>query len=99
MVGTFASVSPLQPTGHLLVVEREPAMDSQSRIRAVLDRVRPLLQADGGDIVLLGVGGDNATVRLVGKCAGCPSSYLTLHLGLEAAIRDEVPEFRELIVV
>ena len=74
-------------------------MDSQSRIRAVLERVRPLLQADGGDIVLLGVGGDNATVRLVGKCAGCPSSHLTLHLGVEAAIKDEVPEFRELIVV
>jgi Fe-S cluster biogenesis protein NfuA len=65
---------------------------------SILERVRPLLQADGGDIVLLEVVGTKARVRLAGKCAGCPSAALTLHLGVEMAIKDEIPEFSELIV-
>jgi Fe-S cluster biogenesis protein NfuA len=73
-------------------------MDLRSRIAGVIDRVRPLLQADGGDIELVAVNGTKATVRLSGKCAGCPSSPLTLHLGLETAIKEEIPEFEELIV-
>jgi Fe-S cluster biogenesis protein NfuA len=68
------------------------------RVQAVLDRVRPFLQADGGDIVLMNVSGNKATVRLTGKCAGCPSAHLTLHVGVEMAIREEVPGFEELIV-
>jgi Fe-S cluster biogenesis protein NfuA len=73
-------------------------MASQACVQAVLDRVRPFLQADGGDIVLLNVSGNKATVRLTGKCAGCPSAHLTLHVGVEMAIKEEVPEFEELIV-
>lgn len=71
----------------------------QERIEVVLARVRPLLQADGGDIHLVAVTGTRAQVRLVGKCAGCPSAALTLHLGVECAIKEEVPEFSELVVV
>jgi Fe-S cluster biogenesis protein NfuA len=70
----------------------------QQRIEGILERLRPLLQADGGDIVLLEVDGCRAKVRLVGKCAGCPSSALTLHVGVEMAIKEEIPEFVELIV-
>jgi Fe-S cluster biogenesis protein NfuA len=73
-------------------------MDSAARIAAILSRLRPLLQADGGDIELIAVVGNNATVRLTGKCAGCPSAHVTLHLGVESAIRDELPEFGELII-
>jgi Fe-S cluster biogenesis protein NfuA len=68
------------------------------RITAVLDRMRPLLQADGGDICLVDVVGTTARVRLAGKCAGCPSATLTLHLGVEVALREEVPEISALIV-
>ena len=70
----------------------------QQRVEAVLARVRPLLQADGGDICLVDVIGTRARVRLSGKCAGCPSAALTLHLGVEMAIKEEVPELSELIV-
>jgi Fe-S cluster biogenesis protein NfuA len=73
-------------------------MDSAARIEAILHRLRPLLRADGGDIELIAVTGNNATVRLSGKCAGCPSSHLTLHLGMEMAIRDDLPDFGELII-
>ena len=70
----------------------------QQRVEAVLARVRPLLQADGGDISLVEVIGTKVRVRLSGKCAGCPSAALTLHLGVEMVIKEEVPEFSELIV-
>jgi Fe-S cluster biogenesis protein NfuA len=73
-------------------------MEPHERVQAVLDRVRPFLQADGGDIVLMNVCGNNARVRLTGKCAGCPSAHLTLHVGVEMAIKDRVPEIDELVL-
>ena len=74
-------------------------MNSQSAIEAILDRMRPLLQADGGDIELVEVSGSKAFVRLTGKCAGCPSSHLTLHVGVEMAIREVLPDFEELVLI
>lgn len=74
-------------------------MVSRERVEAVLDRIRPLMQADGGDIELLGVDGNNARVRLSGMCAGCPSAHLTLYVGVEAALREEIREFDRLEVV
>lgn len=74
-------------------------MVSREGIEAVLVRVRPLLQADGGDIELVDVQGQNATVRLTGLCAGCASAHMTLYLGVEAALRREIPDFGELQVV
>ena len=74
-------------------------MTPRSDIEGVLDRVRPLLQADGGGIQLVKVLERKAYVRLSGKCAGCPSAHLTLHIGIEMAIREAVPDFEELVVV
>jgi len=82
-----------------MAVAKESRMDSQPAIEAILDRMRPLLQADGGDIELVEVSGRKAFVRLTGKCAGCPSSHLTLHIGVEMAIREALPEFEELVLV
>lgn len=74
-------------------------MVSEEQIERVLSRVRPYLQAEGGDIELVAVRGQDAEVRLVGLCAGCPSAALTLHLGVEAAIRAAIADFGELQVV
>ena len=74
-------------------------MVSRERVQGVLDRVRPFLQADGGDIELVTVIGNSADVRLTGMCAGCPSAHMTLYLGVEAALRDELPEFEALRLV
>jgi Fe-S cluster biogenesis protein NfuA len=74
-------------------------MVTRERVEAVLGRVRPFLQADGGDIVLLDVSGNSADVRLTGMCAGCPSAHMTLYLGVETALREEIPEFDTLRVV
>ena len=73
-------------------------MVSKENIQAVLDRVRPFLNADGGDIELVSVDGNSAAVRLTGVCAGCPGAHMTLHVGIEAALRDEIPEFDTLRV-
>ena len=75
---------------------RERFMVTRERIEAVLDRVRPFMQADGGDIELVDVAGNSADVRLTGMCAGCPSAHMTLYLGVENALRDEIPEFETL---
>ena len=73
-------------------------MIPRERIQAVLDRVRPFLHADGGDIELVAVEGNSAAVRLTGVCSGCPSAHMTLHVGIEAALREEIPEFETLRV-
>jgi len=71
-------------------------MITKERVESVLSRVRPFMQADGGDIVLLGVDGNSANVRLTGMCAGCPSAHMTLTMGVEMALREEMPEFETL---
>ncbi len=69
------------------------------RVEAVLDQVRPALQSDGGDVQLVEIVGKSAKVRLVGACRGCPSAALTLRFGIEKRLRDEIPEFEDLIPV
>jgi Fe-S cluster biogenesis protein NfuA len=71
-------------------------MVTKERVESVLSRVRPFMQADGGDIILLGVDGNTADVRLTGMCAGCPSAHMTLTMGVEMALREEMPEFETL---
>jgi Fe-S cluster biogenesis protein NfuA len=74
-------------------------MVTRERLERVLDRVRPFLQGDGGDIEFVALSGNSADVRLTGICAGCPSAHMTLHVGVEAAIREEIPEFETLRLV
>ncbi len=78
---------------------KETGMVTRERVEAVLDRVRPFLQADGGDIELIEVQGNSAKVRLTGMCAGCPSAHMTLYMGVEMALLEEIREFEELHVV
>ncbi len=74
-------------------------MITRERVEAVLDRVRPFMRADGGDIELIGVAGNSAEVRMTGMCAGCPSAHMTLYLGVEMALREEIPEFESLRLI
>ena len=61
--------------------------------------MRPFLQAAGGDIEVVDVNGNSADVRLTGMCAGCPSAQMTLHLGVEMALREDIPEFETLRLI
>jgi Fe-S cluster biogenesis protein NfuA len=73
-------------------------MVSRERVAAVIERVRPLIQADGGDIELLDVVDNKARVRMSGNCVGCPSAQMTLVMGVELAIKEEIPEFEQLVL-
>ncbi|PYR37074.1 MAG: hypothetical protein DMF93_18585 [Acidobacteria bacterium] len=74
-------------------------MITREKVETVLERIRPFLQADGGDIELIDVAGNSADVKLTGMCAGCPSAHMTLYLGVETALREEMPEFDTLHLV
>ena len=73
----------------------------KARVEEVIEReVRPGLQADGGDVEVVGVDTDRIVqVRLLGSCSGCASSIYTMTMGIEAAVRAEVPEIRFLEAV
>ncbi|MHB0869087.1 MAG: NifU family protein [Chloroflexota bacterium] len=64
----------------------------EDKVSKVLESIRPGLQMDGGDIELVAVEGGVVKVRLMGACAGCPMSMMTLQMGVERAIKREVPE-------
>lgn len=70
----------------------------KERVKTALERVRPYLQSDGGDIDLVEVSDDmTVKVRLTGACHGCPYSMQTLKAGVEQAIMKEVPEIKRVI--
>lgn len=62
------------------------------KVKAVLDKIRPMLQADGGDVELINVEDGVVKVRLQGACAGCPMSQMTLKQGIEKLVKQEIPE-------
>jgi Fe-S cluster biogenesis protein NfuA len=74
------------------------AKSIKDRVLAALERVRPYLQSDGGDIDLVDVTDDmTVKVKLTGACQGCPYSIQTLKAGVEQAIMKEVPEIKRVI--
>jgi Fe-S cluster biogenesis protein NfuA len=75
-----------------------PGIDLQALTDAI-DYIRPALQADGGDVVLLGVDGGTVNLQLVGACGGCPMASFTLTAGIERILRDRVPGFTEIVAV
>ncbi len=62
-------------------------------------KIKPLLQADGGDIELVGVEGDVVKVRLTGACSCCPMAAITLQAGVEKMLRQAVPEVKQVVSV
>lgn len=70
------------------------AMTTADMVEAVLERIRPALNADGGDIELVNLEGEVVHVRLTGECAGCPSAEMTLRVGVESALRRVRPGLR-----
>lgn len=67
------------------------------RARLVIESFRPFIQADGGDVELLGVEDGVARVRLRGACCGCPHAAMTLQMGIERHLRERVPEIKSVV--
>ncbi len=70
-----------------------PPPPLRDRVTEVIERIRPAVQADGGDIELVNVDeAGRASIRFHGACVGCPSSAVTLHHGIERTLRERIPE-------
>ncbi|HEY7470690.1 MAG TPA: NifU family protein [Acidimicrobiia bacterium] len=67
------------------------------KLRETLDYIRPAVQADGGDLVLLGTDGGTVNLQMVGACGGCPLSMMTLKAGIERILKDRVPGVEEVV--
>ena len=64
----------------------------EERVNRALDRIRPAISADGGDVWLVRVAGDVAYVQMIGACGGCAAAHLTLKNGIETVVREDVAE-------
>jgi len=72
----------------------------RERVESALERIRPAVQMDGGDVQLVDVTEDGVvTVQMMGACGGCPMSMLTLKAGIERIIKSQVPEVTEIVAV
>jgi Fe-S cluster biogenesis protein NfuA len=69
----------------------------QEKIQSVIDTIRPMLQADGGDVELVGYQDGVVKVRLKGACSGCPMSQMTLRNGIERLLKQELPEIKSVV--
>ena len=68
---------------------------TQNNVENVLDELRPYLMADGGNVELVEIDGPIVKLRLQGACGSCPSSTMTLKMGIERRLREKIPEIAE----
>jgi Fe-S cluster biogenesis protein NfuA len=73
----------------------------KDKVQPVIEKIRPLLQADGGDIELVSVDEPTGTVsvRLQGACKGCPGAAMTLKMGVERHLKERVPGVKQVLAV
>ena len=71
----------------------------REKVEAVLDKIRPALMRDGGNVELVGVNDGTVEVRLTGACGDCPMATMTLKMGIEQVLKQEIPEVKEVVAV
>jgi Fe-S cluster biogenesis protein NfuA len=71
----------------------------KEKVEAALNKIRPALRADGGDVELVDVQDGIVKVKLTGACGGCPMSQMTLKMGIERLLKKEVPDIKEVVAV
>jgi len=71
----------------------------KEKVEAALNKIRPALIADGGNVELVGVDKGVVKVKLTGACGGCPMSQMTLKMGIERILKKEVPEIKEVVAI
>jgi len=72
---------------------------THDNVERVLDELRPYLMADGGNVEVVELDGPIVKVRLQGACGSCPSSTMTLKMGIERKLREAIPEISEVVQV
>ncbi len=83
------------------MTNEEQAATMTDKVTEVIAEIRPMLEAHGGDIELVGVAEDTGivTVRLQGACKGCPSAAMTLKMGVERHLKEKIPQVTEVVAV
>ncbi len=71
----------------------------QEKVEEVLNKIRPSLMRDGGNVELIDFNDGKVQLRLTGACAGCPMSTITLKMGIEKMLKKEIPEIKEVVAV
>ena len=71
----------------------------KEKVEKILEEIRVMLRADGGDVELVDVTDGVVKVRLQGACAACPSAEMTLKIGIEKTLKEKVPEIKEVVAV
>jgi len=71
----------------------------RDKVEEVLNKIRPRLMADGGNVELIGVDDGVVKVRLTGACGGCAMATITLRMGIERILKQEIPEVKEVVAV
>ena len=72
-------------------------MLDKTKVEAALSKVRPMLQRDGGDVELAGITDSTVKVKLTGACGHCPMSTMTLKMGVERFLKQEIPEITSVV--
>ncbi len=71
----------------------------EDQVKKAIEEIRPALNADGGDIELVGIKDGVVEVRLTGACHGCPHAQMTLTLGVEKHLKNKVPEIKQVVAI
>jgi Fe-S cluster biogenesis protein NfuA len=71
----------------------------RDKVEEVLDKIRPQLMMDGGNVELVEVDDGTVKVKLTGACSGCPMAAMTLKMGIEKILKQEIPEIKEVVAV
>lgn len=83
------------PSGTSTTSTTGPDRSLRERVNAVINLIRPAVQADGGDVEVVDVTADGVVrIRLHGACVGCPSSTITLQMGIERNLKEHIPQVR-----
>ncbi len=72
---------------------------TKEQVEGVLDKIRPMLAGDGGNVELVSVNDGTVEVRLTGACGGCPMAAMTLKMGIEQLLMKEIPDVKEVVAV
>lgn len=82
-----------------MVEKKAKTTDTKAKVVAALDKIRPHLAADGGNVELVDVSDDTVKIKLTGACGCCPMSTMTLRFGIERMLKQEVPEIKQVVSV
>jgi Fe-S cluster biogenesis protein NfuA len=83
-----------------MIILRKWEVKMREKVEKALNKIRPLLQADGGDVELIEVTQDKVVkVKLTGACGGCPMAQMTLKAGIERVLKEEVPQIKSVEAV